>query len=142
MDIHKAMEEMRAEEMKNMPILSLRKIIDKLEVIKEKNKDKEDFWVRFDFGSLVPTTLHSWRGVYAELAIGYGDPKGWPKIGDVIDVFKGAIGTTYTGYKGGDFTMNESTPVWVANYGDVGNTAIVDVKDDGYQAILVTALLV
>jgi hypothetical protein len=36
--------------------------------------------------------------------------------------------------------MNENTPIWVANDGHSGNTAVIDVVDDGYQVILITAL--
>lgn len=30
----------------------------------------------------------------------------------------------FTGWKGGEFTMDESTPVWVANAGNSGNTGL------------------
>lgn len=45
----------------------------------------------------------------------------------------------FTGWKGGEFTMDESTPVWVANAGNSGNTGIIDVVDDGWRIILMTA---
>lgn len=46
-----------------------------------------------------------------------------------------------TGYKGGEFGVGESTPVWVANWGDCHDTAIVGIVDGGYQAIIETAYL-
>lgn len=132
----------RAEELKNLPILSLGEIIAKLEAIQESEKERdEEPWVRFDFGSLVPTKLDSWRGVYAELAIGYEDVKNWPSLSSILAEFKSAEGKTFTGYKGGDFKMGRGTPVWVANYGDSGNTAIVSVENGGYEVIFVTKLI-
>lgn len=132
---------MRQEELKDMPILTLGEIVAKLEAIEAAHTDKEDFWVRYDFGSLTPTKLMSWRGVYAELALGYEDGKNWPKITDVLDELKSGIGKTFEGYKGGDFKMGRGTPVWVANYGDSGNTAIVDILDNSYEAIIITSRL-
>jgi hypothetical protein len=134
-----AVSAMRAEELKDMSVLSLGEIIAKLEAIQEKEKGRdEEPWVRFDFGSLVPTTLDSWRGVYAELAIGYEDVKDWPKLSVILAEFKSAVGKTFTGYKGGNFKMGRNTPVWVANYGDVGDTAIVEVENGGYEVTLIT----
>ena len=34
--------------------------------------------------------------------------------------------------------MSKETPVWVANYGNVGHTAIVDVIGDKYEVVLNT----
>ena len=54
------------------------------------------------------------------------------------NMLKLAIGEVFEGYKGGDYTMSKNTPVWVANYGNSGNTGIVDVIHDEYQVVLVT----
>ena len=37
------------------------------------------------------------------------------------------IGETYRGYKGGDFYMDENTPIWIANWGD-GGVRIMDIN--------------
>ena len=130
---------MRQEELKNMPILSLGEIIAKLEGISEVEKDREEEpTVRYNFEYLRPTTLDSWRGVYAELALGFTDEGDWPKLSDFIKMLKSAIGKTFTGYKGGDFVMGRGTPVWVANYGNSGNTGIVNIKNLGYEVVLIT----
>jgi hypothetical protein len=34
---------------------------------------KPDIAVRFDFGGVSPTKIDSWRGVYAEPALGFSD---------------------------------------------------------------------
>jgi len=57
---------------------------------------------------------HSWRGIYAELAF---EPTENTKVADMLADAKSAIGATYEGYKGGDFTMDEDTRVHFAYYG-------------------------
>jgi hypothetical protein len=53
-------------------------------------------------------------------------------------VLKGALGTTYGGYKGGDFTMYDDSPLWVANYGECSGTTILGLADCDYQTIIAT----
>lgn len=122
--------------------LSLGALIEKLEAVVDKTQE-----VRFDFEYAFPTRLSSWRGSYAELALGY-DLAGYnaqtdkkakePTVKELIKHLKHAIGSSYTGWKGGDFLMGNSTPLWVANDGNVGSTAIVDVFNDGYMVYLIT----
>ena len=59
-------------------------------------------------------------------------------VADMRHRVQSAIGDVFEGYKGGDFTMDKNTPIWVANYSHSGNTAVVDVLDCDYQVILVT----
>jgi hypothetical protein len=40
-----------------------------------------------------------------------------PTAADLLASLKLAQGKYFIGYKGGDFTMDKTTPVWVANYG-------------------------
>lgn len=103
----------------------------------------------FDFGSAVPTCLNSSRGDYSELALGYrldgydrhfkeNDAK--PSLAtDLLSDLESAIGSTFEGYKGGEYKMTKDTPVWVDNWGNCSNTAIVDVIDGGYYILLITA---
>ena len=68
----------------------------------------------------VPGKFQSWRGIYAELAMTYG-PIGVdvPRtVAEVLHNAEEAVGKTFQGYKGGDFLMRESTPLWLANHGD------------------------
>lgn len=57
---------------------------------------------------------HSWRGDYMELAFQPAPPM---TIGEALAVARSAMGQTYQGYKGGDFEMNEWTPVHLSFYG-------------------------
>jgi len=134
----------RAEDMKTSAQLTLGELIIKME---GKSGDKP---VVFDDGKHFPTYLGSWRGDYCELALGYNvyeDEK--PMNGaDFAEKLKKAVGATYQGYKGGDFTMGKTTPVWVANNGecigfreeteDGHETAIVDVVEMPDSIVLQT----
>jgi len=131
----------------NSPQFSLGQLISEIEKIDLKNKKGEYKDVCFDFGTAIPTTLDSWRGSYDELAIGYkltgydNEPEHMAEIkaNELLLELKGAIGKEYTGWKGGEYTMSENTPVWVANSGNVGNTSIVGVLDTGWGIVLITA---
>lgn len=133
----------RVESLKSSPQLTLGELLHTLKAIPDEDNDK---CVTFDFGTAVPTEFDSWRGVYAEIALGYeltgydatGDVTPDPKLSEFIKKVETAIGSTYTGWKGGDFTMSKHTPVWVANNGNAGNTGIVGVKDNGYSVTLQT----
>ena len=137
--------------------LTLGELIRKLEplVAVERPEYATDPKVRLDFEYAYPVDLGSWRGVYADLAIsftfgGYGMPgfreidgyykKPPPKtLVEFIKMLKWAIGQAYPGWKGGEFVMDESTPLWVANDGNSGNTAVVGVRDNEYEIVLLTA---
>jgi len=85
--------------------------------------------VRFDFGRVIPDGIDSWRGIYAELAVGYkiAAPSEQLTVKDFLEVLRGANGETFQGYKGGDFTMDEYTEVHVDNYGEYTDTHIVGI---------------
>lgn len=59
----------------------------------------------------------SYRGVYAELAFA---PVNDTTVGEMLAHAKSALGQTFEGYKGGDFTMHEWTKCNIANYGECG----------------------
>lgn len=60
---------------------------------------------------------HSYRGYYDELAFERRDDVA---VRDMLADARGAVGTTYQGYKGGNYTMSLDTPVWLAAYGCSG----------------------
>lgn len=60
----------------------------------------------------------SWRGVYAFLAFA---PKTNALVSDMLRHARSAVGATFTGYKGGEYTMTRETPCFIANYGDCGD---------------------
>lgn len=56
----------------------------------------------------------SYRGYYDQLAF---EPVEDARLGDMLQYARNALGATYTGYKGGDYTMDEFTDCWIAEYG-------------------------
>lgn len=112
------------------------------ECIKKLEEIKSDFNIEFDFGGISPTTLNSWRGRYDELALGFAGGEyssGIVKtVGELLEEFKSAVGKTYSGWKGGDFVMTESTPVWVDNPGRCTYTYITDIRASEYDAMILT----
>lgn len=57
---------------------------------------------------------HSYRGYCDQLAF---EPKTDVDVHYMLLQAKAALGTTYTGYKGGKFKMTADTPVNLAHYG-------------------------
>lgn len=113
--VNNALAARRAKEMKTSPQLTLGELILKLEAVKNRNKK-----IRFDFGTgLGPTDIMSWRGSYCELCVDYGNSEIYSASKFLLEL-KGALGETFTGYKGGEFLMGKTTPVWVAHYSDSG----------------------
>ena len=134
--LHNAVAAGRAEQLKNSPQLLLGEMILKLENVKDKRKQ-----LFIDIMDKRPMGIDSWRGRYDELSIttetfgSYNTEeiemqfpgmtfykkkeigKANPTVQEWIDVLKEAIGKTFTGYKGGDFTMGKGTPVYLAEYG-------------------------
>lgn len=140
-------QQQREKSFANSPQITLGQLITEIESFDLRNSSDEFKNVCFDFGSAVPTNLDSWRGSYSELALGYkfsgydNTKEHFADItaNDLLQELKSAIGKEYTGWKGGDFIMNEDTPVWVANPGNGGNTAIIGILDAGWQLVILTA---
>jgi len=51
---------------------------------------------------------HSWRGAYEELSF---EPKPQTNLKDMLEEAKACIGKTFSGHKGGQFTMKAETPI-------------------------------
>jgi len=57
---------------------------------------------------------HSYRGYYEDLAF---EPIEETTFGNMLEAAQSAYGSTYIGWKGGEFTMNECTTCWIAYQG-------------------------
>lgn len=90
--------------------------------------------VRFEDGT-APGFEHSYRGYYSDLAFERVD--GTVLAKDFLRACQNAIGCTFEGYKGGDFTMTERTPLWASSYGTTGD-AIVAATPLAGQILLTT----
>lgn len=72
--------------------------------------------VPFGFGS-----PHSYRGYYDECAF---EPACNVTVAAMLADCRRALGATFTGYKGGEYTMREYTKCWLATYGDTSDDTL------------------
>lgn len=93
--------------------------------------------IQFDFCYTAPADFASYRGFYDHLAIGWntGD---WPRVAEFLPRLEATIGREYEGWKGGEYTMRDGTPIWVANRGETGYTAIVSLTVDEGTVVINT----
>ncbi len=101
--------------------------------------------VRFDFAESAPGHVTSWRGSYVEMALTFNDPKSGtyygyatPSVSDMLVMLTAALNGYFSGWKGGLYRMTSNTPVWVAQWGQSSRTAIIGVRDTGYEIIIDT----
>lgn len=111
------------------------------ELISALEKTDQTKGVFFEFAHCRPTDFDSYRGYYDHLALGFTGEYGGKSlsVSDLLAKAKAANGGEFSGWKGGDYIMDESTPLWAANPGCTSDTAIVGVKDAGWAVLLVTA---
>lgn len=57
---------------------------------------------------------NSYRGYYEDVAF---EPAENVTLKSMLKHAKSALNKTFTGYKGGEFTMNNYTETWIASYG-------------------------
>jgi hypothetical protein len=109
------------------------------ELISTLSRKDETLPVRFDFVYFQPSgEVDRYRGYYEQLALGYETKRENITVKELLAVLREAVGKTFTGYKGGDYTMDNSAPIWVARWGEAGDTYVADVRDDGWRITLVT----
>lgn len=64
---------------------------------------------------------HSYRGYYDELAF---EPTSNVTVGSMLEAARDAHGSTYTGWKGGDFTMDGCTACWLSFEGSASGETL------------------
>ena len=74
---------------------------------------------------------HSYRGYYCDLA--FENDSGTCQAWELLAECKSAIGKVFEGYKGGNYIMKESTPVWIAEYGCSGVKLIALYEGGEYE---------
>ncbi len=88
--------------------------------------------VQYDRFGAYWNDLDSWRGSYAEPAIGWQEgpaPNGGSTVAALVEeVDKALSGCVYGGWKGGEFTFHEDSPVWIDNRGVSSQTYLVAVE--------------
>lgn len=64
---------------------------------------------------------NSYRGYYDDVAF---EPAENVTFASMLENAKAALGATFQGYKGGEYTMHEYTDCWIAEYGTSGGDKI------------------
>lgn len=81
------------------------------------------------FDGSYPSTPNSDRGYYSDLA--FAPSTAQITVAEFLPVCKECVGKTFEGYKGGDFTMSDNTPLWVAPWGVCGDAIVGhELRDD------------
>jgi hypothetical protein len=84
----------------------------------------------------VSREFDSYRGYYEHIAVAPNDTHKM-SLAAFINLLVAQVGRTYTGYKGGDYTMGKQTEVFVAHYGCCGKLVDgVEKFADGYKLSL------
>ena len=98
---------------------------------KQANSNKRNM---INFAGRGITTPHSYRGNYADLAF---TPNGNWTVKDLFNSLTSIKGTEFTGWKGGEYLMDNDTPIWISNVGECWGIAVIDVKFSPYCMELV-----
>ena len=117
-----------------MKPITLGKFIELLETQPGQN------FINFDLSMCVPSDVISYRGIYAHLAITY-KAVGMidnPCVGKFTDIMRKCLGKYFTGYKGGEFVMNNGVHIWASNYGESSGTGIIGIIGSDFQTIIQT----
>lgn len=76
----------------------------------------------------------SYRGYYSDLA--FSPTNDQITVGKLLAECNVAMGSTFEGYKGGDYLADEKAPLWVSSYGDASGRAIIATTDTPEAFIL------
>lgn len=87
-----------------------------------------------------PGEFCSYRGSYDHLALIPGGET-QTTVGRLLQRCRAADGSTFQGWKGGDYEMGLGTPVWVADEGQYPGLALIGItpRGDGASLELLTA---
>ena len=94
--------------------------------------------VVFDDGDYVGP-LVSWRGIYAQLTLPTAREP-WT-VEALLKDARDAVGGVFAGYKGGDYVMDESTPVWADDYGRCQYRVPTGVVDKVGKVVVATEVI-
>lgn len=103
--------------------------------------------VKFNFCNCRPTTINSWRGVYAEPALGWtptgysapdSETKHYITVQELIVELERGTSGVYSGWKGGDYYYYDHSPLHIDNPGDCTRTEIASVEEKQFSVIIHT----
>lgn len=102
-----------------------------------------DHQIYFDFCGCVPTTIGSWRGIYAEPALGWepagysGNVKEYPTARILAERIRNNL-CDHQGWKGGTYSYDGSEELHIDNRGDYTGTEIDRIEVGKYSIVIHT----
>jgi hypothetical protein len=115
-----------------------------INLLKQREADQ---LIKFDFCGFVPSGIRSYRGYYDHLALSFDVESSRNRspveltVATLLELLESSNGSTYTGYKGGQYTMGLQTPVWVDNYACATGTGIVGLSHCNDMTVISTAFI-
>jgi len=133
MDIEKLMKIMSDARKNGAGNLTIRGMLDKLNNFDDNEK------VTLPDGKFFDGTADSYRGYYEDMYLGYCyEDLGHNTVGSLKQILTDALLTAeMTGYKGGEFPIEDDTLLWLASYGRCGDM-IIDIQKINDAIIVIT----
>lgn len=78
-------------------------------------------------GCVVPSTVASWCGIYAEPALGFKLSPRAVTAAELLEELRGSLNRSYTGWKGGTYYYGSEDPLHIDNPGECTNTEVARV---------------
>ena len=121
---------------------TIEELINALEGAQRTDGLKPDAGIFFDFADLIPMPngFHSYRGYYEDLQIDT-QTDDWERkvtVSSFLAELREQVGATYTGWKGGEFTMGKDTVLWVGQSGDATGTMVVGIGYSEWRCYILT----
>lgn len=82
--------------------------------------------------NIAPSSFASYRGDYAQLALGYKKIYGDVTIRGLLLLANSATGAVMEGYKGGNYRMGRDTTIMLANWGEATEVELARVEADEF----------
>ena len=78
-----------------------------------------------EYEGFAPGNMDSYRGYYDQLSI--APDGGGETVKRLLVNLEGSIGSTYSGWKGGEYTMDKDTWIWISEVGVSSEIMLVDI---------------
>ncbi|MFK7678626.1 hypothetical protein ACI3ER_11350 [Bacillus sp. Wb] len=114
--------------------------LDVADLLGKLNQFKDDEKIEFSNGKFLDGDYGSYRGYYDDIYFEYSyEDNGYNTIGNFKKIiYKALEEGVMEGYKGGDFSIDESTFTWLSTYGSSEGYEIIDVREiDGIIFVIV-----
>ena len=106
--------------------------------LEDDTKETSEYGDYYNYDKETKTVFISYRGYYDGLAIVYSLKDRAMKVEDLLKMAKFINGKYLEGYKGGDYLMDEETPIYIDDYGDYRGIKLIGTKIEDKKVILIT----